>query len=654
MNFSRRSLIVSSSLALALAGVGCATTGGRAALDFAPVDLRGLPAPAGEPARVLFSETVVRFERGPDGPVAVETHREQRQVFSAAGQQKTVAVDYGSAFDRVEQFSVRVADAGGHTLREWGRKDVVDGPAFPDFVLYSDSRVMRVAIPDLPSGNVVETIDTVRHTRAELFAFRHAFGVDVPVARTRLVVEVPAGFSIEHAAMSAGQRIDASPRVEQDGTTTRYVWERTQLPALVLEDHAPHWSSLSDDVSVRLTSWTDATGNTVQGIADDVALSRFTYDLTAARAVVTPEIEARVKELLQGVPDEPRAKARRLYAWTRDSIRYCAIEVGIGGWVPHVSGDVEKVRYGDCKDKANLLKAMLKVAGINSRLVTIYADTWPEPFRLPVLVGNFNHAILVIDLPEGPAWVDPTTRTTPFDDLPPVDEDRFALPLSDPGSPLTATLPSRPDREHLELGVDAALGADGWVRGEARLEVNGAFADSLRDTLLALPATEYDRVLGEYLPLDGARVSKAAFVGTIPPEEVTPASATAHVEKRVGAGRGDVLLSSRGLLLTVVPTIRAERTAPVLLNFRQSRHVRVNVALPAGARVERVPEPVVIDTPHVKYALTWTLEGDHVVVDRDVTYKVRVVPRAELAAYAAVADQVARAEEQKIIVKQGS
>ena len=652
MRSPARLVLLSSSLALGLAG--CATNRGGAALDFAPVDLRGVPAADGAPARVLFDEELVRFEAGADGPVAVETGRRQHQVFAPAGQLKSVQTGYSSSFDRVEQFSVRVASAGGQTLREWGRKDAIDVPAFPDFVLYSDSRMLSVAIPDQPAGNVVESIETVRHARAELFSFGQTFGSDVPMARVRLVVEVPAGFSIEHVAFSGGERVDTPPRVEQDGTTTRYVWERAGLPAIAADERAPGWPSLADDVTVRLTSWTDAAGTVHHAPADDVALSRYSYGLTSARAAVTPELEARVKDLLTGVPDEPRAKARRLYAWTRDSIRYCAVEVGIGGWVPHVSGDVEKVRYGDCKDKANLLKAMLKVAGISSRLVTIYADMWPEPFRLPVMGANFNHAILIVDLPEGPALVDPTTRTTPFDDLPPVDEDRFALPLSDPGSPLTATLPSLPERERRTVDVVATLGADGWLRGDAHLEVNGAFADQLREALLALPTSDYDRVLSELLPLEGVRASKAVFEGAAPPEEVTPAHARGHVDIRVGTGRGDVLLSSRALLSPVVPTIRAERTAPLMLGFRQSQHAHATIALPAGARVERVPEPVVVDTPHLHYALSWKVEGDHVVVDRDVVYKVRAVPRADLAAYAAAADQAARAEELKIIVKQGT
>ena len=47
-------------------------------------------------------------------------------------------------------------------------------------------------------------------------------------------------------------------------------------------------------------------------------------------------------------------------------IRYFAIEVGVGGNQPHPAADVFRGRYGDCKDKATLLAAMLSSIGMHS------------------------------------------------------------------------------------------------------------------------------------------------------------------------------------------------------------------------------------------------------------------------------------------------
>ncbi|MEI7924909.1 MAG: SAM-dependent methyltransferase, partial [Chloroflexota bacterium] len=53
-----------------------------------------------------------------------------------------------------------------------------------------------------------------------------------------------------------------------------------------------------------------------------------------------------VTALSQGATTQQQ-KASRLYAWVRRHVRYCAVEVGIGGWQPHASDAVFDVGYGD-------------------------------------------------------------------------------------------------------------------------------------------------------------------------------------------------------------------------------------------------------------------------------------------------------------------
>src|SRR5205823_1734262 len=146
------------------------------------------------------------------------------------------------------------------------------------------------------------------------------------------------------------------------------------------------------------------------------------YEKSEPRSEPTPQIRDFVEKTLAGMPDDPNAKARRLYESVCETVQYCAIELGLGGWIPHSAGEVHELKYGDCKDKANYLHTLLKVAKVQSRTATIFAHNGlPRPFGLPTLGGNFNHEILIIDLPGGPVLSDPTSRTTPFGDLPPSD-----------------------------------------------------------------------------------------------------------------------------------------------------------------------------------------------------------------------------------------
>lgn len=53
------------------------------------------------------------------------------------------------------------------------------------------------------------------------------------------------------------------------------------------------------------------------------------------------------------------------------NIRYVGIWLGNGGIVPHPAEDILQNRYGDCKDKATLLQALLAAKGIYSQQVLI-------------------------------------------------------------------------------------------------------------------------------------------------------------------------------------------------------------------------------------------------------------------------------------------
>ncbi len=45
--------------------------------------------------------------------------------------------------------------------------------------------------------------------------------------------------------------------------------------------------------------------------------------------------------------------------------------MGIGGYQPHFAADIFRNRYGDCKDKATLLSAMLSTVGVHSALMMV-------------------------------------------------------------------------------------------------------------------------------------------------------------------------------------------------------------------------------------------------------------------------------------------
>ncbi len=232
-------------------------------------------------------------------------------------------------------------------------------------------------------------------------------------------------------------------------------------------------------------------------------------------------------------------KIRRLAFYVQHSVRYVAIEIGIGGFQPHAAHEVLANGYGDCKDKATLLSAMLHEAGLDSYYVLINNDRDYLAPDFPSPVG-FNHAILAIRLPQqatgqelfanlshtrlGPLLLfDPTDSSTPLGYLPPSLQSNSALLVTDEGGELVKLPLLSPSTNRLLRIATLALDKSGNLKGTVEEVRTGAAAISLKERLLYLPKAQRQKVFENLLAelLDGAVLTSAGtsdlndFSGTL-------------------------------------------------------------------------------------------------------------------------------------------
>ncbi len=92
-----------------------------------------------------------------------------------------------------------------------------------------------------------------------------------------------------------------------------------------------------------------------------------------------------------------------------------------GGVVPRTLAEIEKSRYGDCKDLASLLTALLRALKIdaNVALVRRGENAWGvEPdYELPEM-GHFNHAIVQVKVGTQVWWLDATNPVSSLEAYP--------------------------------------------------------------------------------------------------------------------------------------------------------------------------------------------------------------------------------------------
>ncbi len=131
-----------------------------------------------------------------------------------------------------------------------------------------------------------------------------------------------------------------------------------------------------------------------------------------------------------------------------------ASEFGEASIVPRPPAEVFERRYGDCKDKALLLTALLRSAGIAAEVALLDSGFGPDVDPDVPGFGSFDHAIVYLPGPR-PLWIDATDRFSAVGELLPGDQGRLALVaargtkalLRTPEAPSTVNL-TRRERPH--------------------------------------------------------------------------------------------------------------------------------------------------------------------------------------------------------------
>ena len=273
-------------------------------------------------------------------------------------------------------------------------------------------------------------------------------------------------------------------------------------------------------------------------------------------------------------------------------IRYVAIYLNDGGFIPHYADSIIRNRYGDCKDNNTLLIALLAAKGIEASSALVNAG---DSYTLPRLVtlGTFNHMITY--LPRWDMYVDATQEFAQFGvlDFSALDKPTLITALGKIGH----TPKPNADQEKVVTRVDLKMGLDGRIQGtshtnyfgtedlEARADYEGAGTlhetKMVRTHLLRFRETG----TGEFLPSDPYDLNNPFEVKT--KFNLNPIS---NVPDH-GAVRVPVGLSSGEL--HILTTRRAhEDFIPPYTCYSRTIEEHYFIEFPVNVKVTRVPQDI--------------------------------------------------------------
>ncbi len=253
-----------------------------------------------------------------------------------------------------------------------------------------NSKVLRVGVPSVQIGDVVHVVvcqETMRRYMPDTWDDYQVFESTAPILHAVYEVRAPKERPLSCIALrDAVEGTVTQSKQQRDGRIV-YRWEVSNVPRFYSEPDMP-------------PAYTVVQRLLVSTLPDWKAISSWYWRLCKPHLdATTPQMQEMVDKLTAGLPDRQN-KIEAIFYWVSQQVRYMGITIEdeSPGWEPHDVRLTFENRHGVCRDKAALLVAMLRLAGIEAYPVLI--DVGPKKdAEVPAVA--FNHAIVAAKSDDG-------------------------------------------------------------------------------------------------------------------------------------------------------------------------------------------------------------------------------------------------------------
>lgn len=569
------------------------------------------------------------------------TVREAYKILRPNGRGHGTVAVYFSPSRKIKSLHGWCIPAQGQDYEVKDKEAVEASPSIPGAELISDTKVKVLRIPASEPGSIVG-YEYEMEEQPLFLQDMWRFQETDPVRESHYFLQLPTGWEFRAYWLN-------HPEIKpSEAGNNRWQWTVTDVKEIRHEPAMPPYPGVAGQMIV---TFFPPGGKPSNGLAGWNDMGKWYFDLVGERVDASPEIKQEVSTLTASATT-PLRKMQAIAAFLQRDIRYVAIELGIGGVQPHPASEVFSHRYGDCKDKATLMRSMLHEIGIESYHVVINAERGAVTREMPAHDG-FNHVIVAIRLPDGlndPSLVavsqhaklgrllyfDPTDEITPFGQIRGALQDNYALLVTPDGGELIALPQQPPAMNSIERTAKLTLDAGGTLKGEVKEVRLGGRAWSERYALMNVSA-DADRVKPIETLLANSMSSFRITHATVTNLKLTDLPfgfdytfESEHYAKNAG---GLLLVRPRVLGNKAFNYLEAKEPRKFPIEFEgPARDVDTfEIAIPAGYEVDDMPPPVDADYSFASYHSKTEVSGGVIRYTRTFEVKELCLPvdRAE-------------------------
>jgi hypothetical protein len=265
-----------------------------------------------------------------------------------------------------------------------------------DDAVYDDESEMVVVFSNVKPGSVTESIivlegePKIPGQYTQTYTWNGAW----PEYMQRLVIDLPKSFADRLKISNLGQDVPTPVTTTPSPLRTQLTWQKLNTPG----DPAPQSQAPSLQMGplvwvTTLDSWD--------------TFAAWYSGLIKGTDSLDPELKKKIDAWTKDAKSHAEILAI-LYSHVARDVRYTGFELGKSDLQPHECSRVWDQQYGDCKDKANLLRAMLTYKGIPAWLTLLSTEHAGAVNKSAPDFRQFNHCIVTVKIGDTQVICDPT------------------------------------------------------------------------------------------------------------------------------------------------------------------------------------------------------------------------------------------------------
>lgn len=189
------------------------------------------------------------------------------------------------------------------------------------------------------------------------------FNHEYPAQNILFKIRIPKYLSVKLIIYGDSANIEHLTINEKESTL--HVYKAFNRKKVTKESNSHSWAYFTPHLIIAPVSFTfnNVTTNLV-GTTQNL-FERYNNHIANIKPSENAKIIYVADSLTKNIKDT-LLKVKEIFNWVQKNIKYIAFEEGMNAFVPRSASFVFEKRYGDCKDKANLLVTMLNASGISA------------------------------------------------------------------------------------------------------------------------------------------------------------------------------------------------------------------------------------------------------------------------------------------------